>query len=74
LARKNSGVRASLDSHLARKFLIFFGYSMHWAGSKRACTQGWLEHSQVRPALNLDKKRKFGEAKVTKSMIKMIQS
>jgi hypothetical protein len=29
----------------------------------------WLEHSHVRPALYQDKKRKFGEAKVTKSMI-----
>jgi hypothetical protein len=55
-----------LDSHLARKFLIFFvTLTQSWL---KACLHTfWLEHSHVRPTLYQDKKRKFGEAKVTKS-------
>jgi hypothetical protein len=42
-----------LDSHLAREFLIFFGYSRHWAGSKRAFCPVSRQESDKKPTESL---------------------
>jgi hypothetical protein len=65
--KKQRGVRKLC---LTQSSLRTFVLPLKALGRLKTCLHTcWLEHSHVRPALYQDKKRKFGEAKVTKSMI-----